>query len=155
MWFGEKKMLTSCFFSSSFPPAGDPKTWQNKSLPGDPNYLVGANCVSVLIDHFWRGRQLVCYWMLDCEVCREGVAVGGNTSDAPPPSCDAPPPLLRGGGAKLDEGRTRCSHVVYCVLKFQKKKKEKKPDTHKRSVWGGQRPRGWAPQFCFLFRWEL
>lgn len=34
------------------PPAGDPKTWQNKSLPGDPNYLVGANCVSVLIDHF-------------------------------------------------------------------------------------------------------
>ncbi|XP_065813183.1 tight junction protein ZO-1 isoform X6 [Labrus bergylta] len=31
---------------------GDPKTWQNKSLPGDPNYLVGANCVSVLIDHF-------------------------------------------------------------------------------------------------------
>lgn len=33
-------------------PAGDPKTWQNKSLPGDPNYLVGANCVSVLIDHF-------------------------------------------------------------------------------------------------------
>lgn len=35
-----------------FIPAGDPKTWQNKSLPGDPNYLVGANCVSVLIDHF-------------------------------------------------------------------------------------------------------
>lgn len=32
--------------------AGDPKSWQNKSLPGDPNYLVGANCVSVLIDHF-------------------------------------------------------------------------------------------------------
>lgn len=31
---------------------GDPKTWQNKCLPGDPNYLVGANCVSVLIDHF-------------------------------------------------------------------------------------------------------
>lgn len=27
---------------------GDPKTWQNKCLPGDPNYLVGANCVSVL-----------------------------------------------------------------------------------------------------------
>ena len=32
--------------------AADPKSWQNKSLPGDPNYLVGANCVSVLIDHF-------------------------------------------------------------------------------------------------------
>uniref|UniRef100_A0A4W5QLA8 Tight junction protein 1b n=1 Tax=Hucho hucho TaxID=62062 RepID=A0A4W5QLA8_9TELE len=32
--------------------SGDSKTWQNKSLPGDPNYLVGANCVSVLIDHF-------------------------------------------------------------------------------------------------------
>lgn len=39
------------FIYSPFP-AGDPKTWQNKSLPGDPNYLVGANCVSVLIDHF-------------------------------------------------------------------------------------------------------
>uniref|UniRef100_A0A673CZ25 Zona occludens protein 1 n=1 Tax=Sphaeramia orbicularis TaxID=375764 RepID=A0A673CZ25_9TELE len=27
--------------------------WQmQQSLPGDPNYLVGANCVSVLIDHF-------------------------------------------------------------------------------------------------------
>ncbi|XP_055789134.1 tight junction protein ZO-1-like isoform X8 [Salvelinus fontinalis] len=33
-------------------PHCDPKTWQNKSLPGDPNYLAGANCVSVLIDHF-------------------------------------------------------------------------------------------------------
>ncbi|XP_008158377.3 tight junction protein ZO-1 isoform X5 [Eptesicus fuscus] len=33
-------------------PHCDPKTWQNKCLPGDPNYLVGANCVSVLIDHF-------------------------------------------------------------------------------------------------------
>ncbi|KAM9529185.1 tight junction protein 1-like isoform 12-T12 [Salvelinus alpinus] len=33
-------------------PHCDSKTWQNKSLPGDPNYLVGANCVSVLIDHF-------------------------------------------------------------------------------------------------------
>lgn len=33
-------------------PSGDPKSWQNQSLPGDPNYLVGANCVSVLIDHF-------------------------------------------------------------------------------------------------------
>ncbi|XP_030353821.1 tight junction protein ZO-1 isoform X7 [Strigops habroptila] len=33
-------------------PHCEPKTWQNKSLPGDPNYLVGANCVSVLIDHF-------------------------------------------------------------------------------------------------------
>ncbi|XP_066514151.1 tight junction protein ZO-1-like isoform X12 [Hoplias malabaricus] len=33
-------------------PHCDPKNWQNKSLPGDPNYLVGANCVSVLIDHF-------------------------------------------------------------------------------------------------------
>ncbi|XP_044206670.1 tight junction protein ZO-1 isoform X14 [Thunnus albacares] len=33
-------------------PHCDPKSWQNKSLPGDPNYLVGANCVSVLIDHF-------------------------------------------------------------------------------------------------------
>ncbi|XP_053321296.1 tight junction protein ZO-1 isoform X7 [Spea bombifrons] len=33
-------------------PHCDPKHWQNKSLPGDPNYLVGANCVSVLIDHF-------------------------------------------------------------------------------------------------------
>lgn len=32
--------------------AADPKNWQNNSLPGDPNYLVGANCVSVLIDHF-------------------------------------------------------------------------------------------------------
>lgn len=41
---------------------GDPKCWQNKCLPGDPNYLVGANCVSVLIDHFWREQQLVCYW---------------------------------------------------------------------------------------------
>ncbi|XP_074151086.1 tight junction protein 1 isoform X2 [Sminthopsis crassicaudata] len=37
---------------SSDSSSGDPKTWQNKSLPGDPNYLVGANCVSVLIDHF-------------------------------------------------------------------------------------------------------
>lgn len=45
---------------------GDPKCWQNKCLPGDPNYLVGANCVSVLIDHFWREQQLVCYrtWTL-------------------------------------------------------------------------------------------
>uniref|UniRef100_A0A671Q329 Zona occludens protein 1 n=1 Tax=Sinocyclocheilus anshuiensis TaxID=1608454 RepID=A0A671Q329_9TELE len=33
-------------------PHCDPKSWQNNSLPGDPNYLVGANCVSVLIDHF-------------------------------------------------------------------------------------------------------
>ncbi|XP_051741048.1 tight junction protein ZO-1 isoform X7 [Ctenopharyngodon idella] len=33
-------------------PHCDPKCWQNKCLPGDPNYLVGANCVSVLIDHF-------------------------------------------------------------------------------------------------------
>ncbi|XP_066514141.1 tight junction protein ZO-1-like isoform X4 [Hoplias malabaricus] len=37
---------------ASMTPDGDPKNWQNKSLPGDPNYLVGANCVSVLIDHF-------------------------------------------------------------------------------------------------------
>ncbi|XP_004372695.1 tight junction protein ZO-1 isoform X2 [Trichechus manatus latirostris] len=37
---------------SSTSSSGDPKTWQNKCLPGDPNYLVGANCVSVLIDHF-------------------------------------------------------------------------------------------------------
>uniref|UniRef100_A0A8V5HIA8 Uncharacterized protein n=1 Tax=Melopsittacus undulatus TaxID=13146 RepID=A0A8V5HIA8_MELUD len=37
---------------SSDSSSGEPKTWQNKSLPGDPNYLVGANCVSVLIDHF-------------------------------------------------------------------------------------------------------
>ncbi|KAL1774166.1 tight junction protein ZO-1 isoform X4, partial [Sigmodon hispidus] len=31
---------------SSDSSSGDPKTWQNKCLPGDPNYLVGANCVS-------------------------------------------------------------------------------------------------------------
>lgn len=37
---------------ASMTPDGDPKSWQDKSLPGDPNYLVGANCVSVLIDHF-------------------------------------------------------------------------------------------------------
>uniref|UniRef100_A0A8C2C3L5 Zona occludens protein 1 n=1 Tax=Cyprinus carpio TaxID=7962 RepID=A0A8C2C3L5_CYPCA len=37
---------------ASMTPDGDPKSWQNKSLPGDPNYMVGANCVSVLIDHF-------------------------------------------------------------------------------------------------------
>ncbi|XP_035761261.1 tight junction protein ZO-1 isoform X4 [Neolamprologus brichardi] len=37
---------------SSDSSSGDPKSWQNKSLTGDPNYLVGANCVSVLIDHF-------------------------------------------------------------------------------------------------------
>ncbi|KAM9410324.1 tight junction protein 1 isoform 2-T2 [Pholidichthys leucotaenia] len=37
---------------SSDSSSGDPKSWQNKSLPGDPDYLVGANCVSVLIDHF-------------------------------------------------------------------------------------------------------
>ncbi|XP_052457919.1 tight junction protein ZO-1 isoform X25 [Carassius gibelio] len=37
---------------ASMTPDGDPKSWQNKSVPGDPNYLVGANCVSVLIDHF-------------------------------------------------------------------------------------------------------
>uniref|UniRef100_A0A671Q749 Zona occludens protein 1 n=1 Tax=Sinocyclocheilus anshuiensis TaxID=1608454 RepID=A0A671Q749_9TELE len=37
---------------ASMTPDGDPKSWQNNSLPGDPNYLVGANCVSVLIDHF-------------------------------------------------------------------------------------------------------
>ncbi|KAG7261049.1 hypothetical protein CRUP_007186 [Coryphaenoides rupestris] len=37
---------------ASMTPDGDPMNWQNKSLPGDPNYLVGANCVSVLIDHF-------------------------------------------------------------------------------------------------------
>ncbi|XP_051918958.1 tight junction protein ZO-1 isoform X5 [Hippocampus zosterae] len=37
---------------ASMTPDGDPKNWQNKTLPGDPNYLVGANCVSVLIDHF-------------------------------------------------------------------------------------------------------
>ncbi|KAM9545356.1 tight junction protein 1-like isoform 3-T3 [Salvelinus alpinus] len=37
---------------SSDSSSGDPKSWQNQSLPGDPNYLVGANCVSVLIDHF-------------------------------------------------------------------------------------------------------
>uniref|UniRef100_A0A8C0XG67 Zona occludens protein 1 n=1 Tax=Castor canadensis TaxID=51338 RepID=A0A8C0XG67_CASCN len=45
-----------CRDNSILPPLdkekGDPKTWQNKCLPGDPNYLVGANCVSVLIDHF-------------------------------------------------------------------------------------------------------
>ncbi|XP_061743091.1 tight junction protein ZO-1 isoform X15 [Nerophis ophidion] len=33
-------------------PHCEPKSWQNKTLPGDPNYMVGANCVSVLIDHF-------------------------------------------------------------------------------------------------------
>ncbi|XP_029701775.1 tight junction protein ZO-1 isoform X3 [Takifugu rubripes] len=37
---------------SSDSSSADPKNWQNNSLPGDPNYLVGANCVSVLIDHF-------------------------------------------------------------------------------------------------------
>ncbi|XP_042566719.1 tight junction protein ZO-1 isoform X4 [Clupea harengus] len=37
---------------ASMTPDGDPKSWQNKALQGDPNYLVGANCVSVLIDHF-------------------------------------------------------------------------------------------------------
>ncbi|XP_067829511.1 tight junction protein ZO-1 isoform X2 [Heptranchias perlo] len=37
---------------ASMTPDGDPKSWQNKSLPGDPNYHVGTNCVSVLIDHF-------------------------------------------------------------------------------------------------------
>ncbi|XP_048828985.1 tight junction protein ZO-1-like isoform X3 [Brienomyrus brachyistius] len=37
---------------SSDSSSGDPKSWQNKSIPGDPSYLVGANCVSVLIDHF-------------------------------------------------------------------------------------------------------
>ncbi|KAL1007169.1 hypothetical protein UPYG_G00082940 [Umbra pygmaea] len=37
---------------SSDSSSGEPKSWQNQSLPGDPNYLVGANCVSVLIDHF-------------------------------------------------------------------------------------------------------
>ncbi|CAF99681.1 unnamed protein product, partial [Tetraodon nigroviridis] len=37
---------------ASMTPDADPKNWQNNSLPGDPNYLVGANCVSVLIDHF-------------------------------------------------------------------------------------------------------
>ncbi|XP_048473190.1 tight junction protein ZO-1 isoform X6 [Rhincodon typus] len=37
---------------ASMTPDGDPKNWQNKSLPGDPNYHVGTNCVSVLIDHF-------------------------------------------------------------------------------------------------------
>ncbi|XP_077953541.1 tight junction protein 1-like isoform X18 [Gasterosteus aculeatus] len=37
---------------ASMSPDGDPKIWQNKSPSGDPNYLVGANCVSVLIDHF-------------------------------------------------------------------------------------------------------
>ncbi|XP_048473191.1 tight junction protein ZO-1 isoform X7 [Rhincodon typus] len=37
---------------SSDSSSGDPKNWQNKSLPGDPNYHVGTNCVSVLIDHF-------------------------------------------------------------------------------------------------------
>ncbi|XP_059392142.1 tight junction protein ZO-1-like isoform X5 [Carassius carassius] len=37
---------------SSDSSSADPKCWQNKCLPGDPNYLVGANCVSVLIDHF-------------------------------------------------------------------------------------------------------
>uniref|UniRef100_A0A8C2G0Y4 Zona occludens protein 1 n=1 Tax=Cyprinus carpio TaxID=7962 RepID=A0A8C2G0Y4_CYPCA len=37
---------------ASMTPDADPKCWQNKCLPGDPNYLVGANCVSVLIDHF-------------------------------------------------------------------------------------------------------
>ncbi|XP_042199053.1 tight junction protein ZO-1 isoform X7 [Callorhinchus milii] len=37
---------------SSDSSSGDPKSWQNKSLPSDSNYHVGANCVSVLIDHF-------------------------------------------------------------------------------------------------------
>ncbi|XP_061743082.1 tight junction protein ZO-1 isoform X6 [Nerophis ophidion] len=37
---------------SSDSSSGEPKSWQNKTLPGDPNYMVGANCVSVLIDHF-------------------------------------------------------------------------------------------------------
>ncbi|XP_072138192.1 tight junction protein 1 isoform X1 [Mobula birostris] len=37
---------------SSDSSSGDPKSWQNKSIPGDPNYHVGTNCVSVLIDHF-------------------------------------------------------------------------------------------------------
>eukprot|EP00062_Callorhinchus_milii_P002628 gi/632938975/ref/XP_007907131.1/ PREDICTED: tight junction protein ZO-1 [Callorhinchus milii] len=37
---------------ASMTPDGDPKSWQNKSLPSDSNYHVGANCVSVLIDHF-------------------------------------------------------------------------------------------------------
>ncbi|CAM9412210.1 unnamed protein product [Lampetra fluviatilis] len=31
---------------------GDPRRWHNMALPGDPNYNVGANSVSVLIDHF-------------------------------------------------------------------------------------------------------
>uniref|UniRef100_A0A8C8RPQ1 Zona occludens protein 1 n=1 Tax=Pelusios castaneus TaxID=367368 RepID=A0A8C8RPQ1_9SAUR len=33
-------------------PHCDPKTWKNKSLPGDPNCLLGTNCVSVLIERF-------------------------------------------------------------------------------------------------------
>lgn len=47
-----KKQLLFLTLPSICLSAGDPKSWQNKSLPGDPNYLVGANCVSVLIDHF-------------------------------------------------------------------------------------------------------
>uniref|UniRef100_S4RW48 Tight junction protein 1a n=1 Tax=Petromyzon marinus TaxID=7757 RepID=S4RW48_PETMA len=31
---------------------GDPRRWHNMALPGDPNYNIGANSVSVLIDHF-------------------------------------------------------------------------------------------------------
>lgn len=48
--------LNRCFCLA----AADPKNWQNNSLPGDPNYLVGANCVSVLIDHFWGKDVRAC-----------------------------------------------------------------------------------------------
>lgn len=48
--------LNHCFCLT----AADPKNWQNNSLPGDPNYLVGANCVSVLIDHFWGKDVRAC-----------------------------------------------------------------------------------------------
>lgn len=150
MWFGEENvdflfvffLFSSCRWSQNLAEQISPR---RPKLPGGRKLRVCAH--RPLLKRATAGLLLnVRLWGL------QGGGGGGRKRLRRPPSCDALPPPLRGGGAKLDEGRTWYSHVVYCVLKFQKKKEGKKP-THARSVWGGQRPRGWAPQFCFLFRW--
>ena len=107
----------SLWLCSSLWTAGDPKTWQNKSLPGDPNYLVGANCVSVLIDHFWG----VTAGLLVCVEDRGGLPVG--------PLCCAPS-MASGAQThrprKYGTGNNTCT--VYCVPPLQQ------PENHHKST---------------------
>lgn len=58
---------------SSDTPTGQPTQWTNMSLADAPHSShVGANCVSVLVDHFWRPMCIERDWMLVfCEILKD------------------------------------------------------------------------------------